>query len=96
VGEKRGSFSLQGSNWFARSVDREEAAWRADLALLEAEHQTLRKAVSAFPAKKLDDVPKGAKSTARRLIAGIAFHDVYHAGQIQLIKKLFRSGRSSR
>jgi hypothetical protein len=95
VGEKRGSFSLQGSNWFARPVDPKEAAWRADLALLEAEHRTLRKAVSAFPAEKLDHVPRGAKSTARRLIAGIALHDVYHAGQIQLIKKLFRSGRSS-
>jgi len=96
VGEKRGSFSLQGSNWFTRPVDPKEAAWRADLALLEGEHQTLRKAISAFPPEKLNDVPPGAKSTARRLISGIALHDVYHAGQIQLIKKLFRSGRSSR
>jgi hypothetical protein len=96
VGEKRGSFPLQGSNWFARPLDLEDAAWRADLALLEVEHQTLRKAVMAFPAEELDDVPRGAKSTARRLIAGIALHDVYHAGQIQLIKKLFRSGRTSR
>jgi hypothetical protein len=30
----------------------------------------------------------------RRLIAGISFHDVYHAGQIQLIKKLLRTRRS--
>jgi hypothetical protein len=28
------------------------------------------------------------------MIAGIAIHDVYHAGQIQLIKKLVRKGSS--
>src|SRR5215467_7551195 len=38
TGEKRGSFALKGSNWFARPAERGagrgEAAWRADVALL--------------------------------------------------------------
>jgi len=89
--EKRGSFSLPGSNWFERPVDRTEKAWRADVALLNREHQLLREAVSSFQAENLDLRPKGSKSTARRLIAGIAMHDVYHAGQIQLIKRLLRT-----
>lgn len=87
TGEKRGSFALPGSNWFVRPVDGSEAAWLADIALLEAEHRKLREYVSALPAEELDRSARGSRTTPRRLIAGIAFHDVYHAGQIQLIKK---------
>jgi hypothetical protein len=93
-GEKRGSFSLQGSNWFLRPVDRSEQAWRADVGMLAREHQRLRAAVSELQPESLDRPAKGSKTVARRLIAGIALHDVYHAGQIQLIKKLLRTGNS--
>jgi len=95
LGEKRGSFSLQGSNWFLRPGDRGQKAWRADVGLLDSEHQRLRAAVSALQPEDLDRPAPGSKTLARRLIAGIALHDVYHAGQIQLIKKLLRT-RSSR
>jgi hypothetical protein len=94
LGEKRGSFSLQGSNWFVRPVDRTEKAWRADVALLDGEHQRLRETVSSFHPENLDRPARGSKTVARRLIAGIAFHDVYHAGQIQLIKKLAKKAKS--
>ena len=93
LGEKRGSFSLQGSNWFVRPIDRTEKAWRDDVALLDREHQRLRAAVAAFQPEYLDRPSQGSKTLARRLIAGIALHDVYHAGQIQLIKKLLRTGK---
>ncbi|HEV2521373.1 MAG TPA: DinB family protein [Candidatus Acidoferrales bacterium] len=93
LGEKRGSFSIPGSNWFVRPADRSENVWRADLALLDAEHQRLRKAVLSIRAENLDCPARGSKNTARRLIAGIAFHDVYHAGQIQLIKRVLRTGK---
>jgi hypothetical protein len=94
TGEKRGSFSVRGSNWFDRPVDRSEKAWRADLALLDGEHRKLRQLVSSLHAKDLDHPARGSKTLVRRLIAGIAFHDVYHAGQIQLVKKVLRSGKS--
>jgi hypothetical protein len=74
-------------------VDRSDRAWRADVSLLNEEHVRLKIAVAGFQPEQLDRVPRGSKTTARRLIAGIAFHDVYHAGQIQLIKKLMRSAR---
>jgi hypothetical protein len=90
VGEKRGTFSLQGSNWFRRPVDRSERAWREDIALLDREHRALREAVASFDPARLDEKVNGSKSVTRRLIAGIAMHDVYHAGQIQLLKKLIR------
>jgi len=93
-GEKRGSFSFPGSNWFSRPMDRTEKAWRTDVALLDKEHHLLREAISSFRPENLDRPARGSKTVARRLIAGIALHDVYHAGQIQLIKKLLRSRKS--
>ena len=95
-GEKRGSFSLPGSNWFDRPIDRSEKAWQVDRALLDREHQLLMETVSSFKPQDLDHPSRGSKTLARRLIAGIAFHDVYHAGQIQLIKKLLRTEKNSR
>jgi hypothetical protein len=94
LGEKRGSFSLAGSNWFIRPIDPSEKAWRADVMLLEREHQRLKEAVSSIQPESLDHPARGSKTVARRLIAGSAFHDVYHAGQIQLIKRLITTAKS--
>ena len=93
LGEKRGSFSFPGSNWFPRPTDTAEKAWRTDVSLLDREHQRLRAAVSALQPGDLDRPSRGSKTLVRRLVAGIALHDVYHAGQIQLIKKLLRTGK---
>jgi DinB family protein len=91
-GEKRGSFALPGSNWFVRPADRSEKAWREDIALLEAEHRKLHELIAGLSPEELDRSARGSRTTVRRLIAGNAFHDVYHAGQIQLLKKLLGKG----
>lgn len=88
LGEKRGSFPLQGSNWFARPVERTEAAWKEDVALLEEMHRTLRQAVAGLDEAALTITPKGSKVNNLDLLIGIAQHDVYHAGQIQVLKRL--------
>jgi hypothetical protein len=80
-GDKPGSFALKGSNWFKRPVEISERAWRADLALLEAEHQMLRDALVDYLAGK-------TRRVSTRLLYGVAFHDVYHAGQIRLLRTL--------
>ena len=88
TGEKRGSFPLKGSNWFPRPVELSASAWKNDIALLEHEHQALRAAVavlkarSAFHGKRWEQILWG--------IRGVAAHDLYHAGQIQLLKRLNR------
>lgn len=93
-GDKRGSFPHKGSNWFARPVAApEESAWRQDVMLLEQQHRTLRATVATLPAAGLHQRAAGSKSTPWTLIHGIACHDVYHAGQIQLLKRLRRKGR---
>lgn len=82
-GGKRGSFVLKGSNFFARPEKGKlnEAAWGADKKLLEREHRALRATIA-----KLLRTPHGAKSVKQ--LYGIAFHDIYHAGQIRLLRRL--------
>jgi uncharacterized damage-inducible protein DinB len=87
-GEKRGSFPRQPSNWARVPDAADEKAWKADVALLEAEHAALVDAVRALPPKRLDErSPKGTW-TLKDLIQGVAAHDLYHCGQIQLVKRL--------
>ena len=95
TGEKRGSFPLAGSNFFPRPDAGDGAtqqelttAWKRDLALLHEMHAALREVVAKLPAKRLGAKPKGSRFTIRDTVLGIAAHDLYHAGQIQLLKKL--------
>ncbi|HET7293091.1 MAG TPA: DinB family protein [Vicinamibacteria bacterium] len=92
TGEKRGSFALGGSNWFRRPGPEgsTEAAWRADVALLVAEHRKLRAAVEKLSPSALSLITPGSRRTNLAVIRGIAAHDLYHAGQIQLLKRLGR------
>lgn len=92
TGDKRGSFALPGSNWFERpSGAASEAAWREDVTLLVAEHCKLRDVVAALPGRRLRQKSPGSRYTNLALIRGVAAHDLYHAGQIQLLKRLARS-----
>jgi len=86
TGTRRGGFSLEGSNWFERPAD--EASWRADRALLEEEHRLLRLVVTALPEASFHKSASAGRQSVSRLIRGIAAHDVYHAGQIRLLRAL--------
>lgn len=90
LGEKRGTFVMKGSNWFAAPSRATEKEWRAVLAMLAAEHKKLCAAVARFPASKLSRRMKGSRWTAAQSISGVAFHDTYHAGQIQLLKRMMK------
>jgi DinB superfamily len=81
-GGKRGSFLLEGSNFFARPEkgDATESAWRRDRALLDSEHRALEKAL-----RRAFGTPQSTKRLA--MIYGVAFHDIYHAGQVQTWRK---------
>ena len=94
TGDNSGSFPLAGSNW----VDLppvSEKAWRAEREILEREHRALRAVVAAFAPERLRSPLPGLRArTALREIAGIALHDVYHTGQIQLLKTLHGKRRA--
>src|SRR4249919_3347024 len=96
TGAARGSFPLDGSNFFPRPVEATAAAWRADLRLLDAVHRDLRAAVASTPPRALEARLPGSRVTRLRLITGVAAHDLYHAGQIQLLKKQYSRRRAGR
>ena len=82
-GGKRGSFILKGSNFFPRPEKGKatEVAWKKDLELLAHEHQALELAM-----RRALKSPRAGKLLP--MIYGVAFHDVYHAGQIRLLRRL--------
>jgi len=71
-----------------------ETDWRRELDLLTEMHRELHAAVAALPAAAIDRPVAGSKATARDLVLGAAAHDLYHAGQIQLLKRL-QAGRTA-
>jgi hypothetical protein len=85
TGEKRGSFVLNGSNYFKRPEELSDVAWKKDIGILATEHRLLRATVA--------NLNLGAKpGSIMHLIRGVAAHDIYHAGQIRLLRRLASRG----
>lgn len=91
TGIKRGTFALTGSDFFHRDDPEDGHGWKADIALLDQTHAELRASIAKVPSRRLGQLVPSGKVTHLELIAGIAAHDVYHAGQIQLLKRLCRA-----
>jgi uncharacterized damage-inducible protein DinB len=94
-GARRGArderFARSPSNWPAVPGVKDAAAWTADVRLLRDEHARLIAAVQRVPPAWLDRKPPGGRQwTYGELILGIAQHDAYHTGQIQLVKRLWQ------
>jgi uncharacterized damage-inducible protein DinB len=70
--------------------DKSEAAWQRAIASVQSTHAALVQAVEAFPdARLLEHVP-GKKQPYYNffyMLSGIAQHEVYHAGQILILKR---------
>ncbi len=88
TGAQSRSFTIEGSNFWRRPVDGTAGEWRRDLRLLEGEHAQLRAAVAAFPAARWTRKAPGKPFKFEGLVRGVAAHDLYHAGQIQLLRRL--------
>jgi uncharacterized damage-inducible protein DinB len=80
------------ANWPVAPASPDDAEWRRAATLLKREHKKLIHAIGSLDVASLDQVPPGGRTWTRaQLIMGIASHDAYHTGQVQLIKKLVRS-----
>ncbi len=90
TGERRGSFPLKGSNWFRRPDSTEGVTWKDEVALLEDQHRQLRATIAGLPVSRLHQKSARSRFENATLVYGSANHDVYHSGQIQLLKRLFR------
>jgi uncharacterized damage-inducible protein DinB len=76
---------------FPHVTDEGEAAWRKALAEVRRVHQELIDAVAKLPDSRLDEmVPgkEGAHYNFYYMLHGVLQHELYHAGQIALLKKM--------
>lgn len=67
--------------------DVSEAAWEQAKAALERGHQALVDAISRVPEARLNEPILEGKSTVYVTLHGVVQHDLYHAGQIAILKK---------
>lgn len=91
----QGAFPRSPSNWPAVPKSTDARHWKLDRALLREEHARLIEAVKTFDPGRLDRPALG--SGAHRfvdLMFGIVSHDLYHVGQVQLLKRLHRFHRT--
>jgi len=87
-GEGIGSFERKPSNWPDIPDPSDAGAWKRDVVFLENEHRKLRETVTGLrPADLTRRSPRGVWTYGEE-IHGVAAHDLYHTGQIQLIKRL--------
>lgn len=94
-GSPIGGFARSPANWPRVPEVPDERSWKEDRALLRSEQERLVAAVRAIDPKRLDD--EAAGGGAYRLVDllfGIVMHDVYHVGQIQLLKRLYQNAVS--
>lgn len=85
----RGDFPRSPSNWPLMPEGCGERAWKEDRALLRREHSALVEVARGLPPERLDHRDGKGEYRALDLLFGVATHDVYHTGQIQLVKRLY-------
>jgi hypothetical protein len=76
-------FPRAGSVWpkMPDAAGRTDRAWKADVKLLHEVHRELREQMAQVHVKRLDE------KLTRRLL-GAAAHDLYHAGQVRLLRRM--------
>lgn len=77
-------------SWPAQSIVG-EAAWQETRALLQKRQQELEQTVAALTDDRLDARVAGKNYNVYVLLHGIIQHDIYHAGQIALLKRAART-----
>ena len=65
----------------------QEAAWRKTVSLLTRTHADLIRAVSTLPEARLRDRVPGKRYDIEFMLHGVLQHELYHAGQIAILKK---------
>lgn len=63
--------------------------WSELLERLDRSHDALTKAVAALPEEVLDEKVKGRRESHYVLLQGMIHHDLYHTGQIAILRKAF-------
>ena len=70
-----------------------ESSWRAAVASARRTHDQLVKMVEGLSESRLRDRVPGKRYDFYHLLHGIAQHELYHAGQIAILKKAYSRAR---
>ena len=70
--------------------DPSEAGWEKTKASLDRGHQALVEAIACVPESHLDQPIIEGMSTVYVTLHGVIQHDIYHAGQIAILKKALK------
>jgi uncharacterized damage-inducible protein DinB len=76
-----------GSDNFPLVSKATEAAWRKTVDATKRTHDKLVKTVAGLPDSRLRDRVPGKRYDFYHMLHGIAQHELYHAGQIAILKK---------
>jgi len=68
--------------------DTSEEAWQMTLRALETSNQALRDSIKRIDDAKLEEIVPGTGYSNYFMLHGTIQHDLYHAGQIALLKKM--------
>lgn len=74
-------------DWPKPAGDASADGWREALARLDAAHRSLEEAVGALDDERLRDPTPGSANDVYALLHGVVQHNLYHAGQIAILKK---------
>jgi uncharacterized damage-inducible protein DinB len=77
-------------NYPALPARPDRAAWRDDVALMKREHALMLAVVRRLSPARLEARLGAARWNVAEQLHGVAAHDLYHTGQIQLLKALQR------
>ncbi|MEK6301217.1 MAG: DinB family protein [Acidobacteriota bacterium] len=72
---------------FPAVVDTSDVAWRAALEAIKRNHAELLETVAGLDDEKLSEIVPGKPYSIYFMLHGVIQHDLYHAGQIALLKK---------
>ena len=78
---------LKGKQNFPDVPEPTEKAWRESVAAAKRTHDELVKTVAGLSEKRLRDQVPGKRYDFYHMLHGIAQHELYHAGQIAILKK---------
>ena len=84
---ERKALQLKGAQNFPPVKDKSSAAWKKAVAHLKKTHSALVKTTAGLSDKQLGERVPGKKYNIRFMLDGVVQHELYHAGQIAILKK---------
>jgi uncharacterized damage-inducible protein DinB len=83
----RAQIAISSPDDWPPAEDASEAGWEQAKTALDKGHEALREAIAQLPESRLDEPILEGMSTVYVTLHGVIQHDLYHAGQIAMLKK---------